>query len=68
MDSPRHATPFGLAPALGCGQRAHIYKWLMWLTNTLQSSLIVCFYPERMLEPTAVQRVLAAEGLQAPFV
>lgn len=36
-----------LAPALGTPQRAHLYKWLMWLTNTLQSTLIVYFYPER---------------------
>lgn len=37
----------GLAPALGTQERAHFYKWLMWLTNTLQSTLIVYFYPER---------------------
>lgn len=37
----------GLAPALGTPERAHFYKWLMWLTNTLQSTLIVYFYPER---------------------
>lgn len=37
----------GLAPAPGSAQRAHFYKWLMWLTNTLQSTLIVYFYPER---------------------
>jgi glutathione S-transferase len=36
-----------LAPALGTPARAHFYKWLMWLTNTLQASLIVYFYPER---------------------
>jgi glutathione S-transferase len=36
-----------LAPALGTPQRAHFYKWLMWLTNTLQATLIVYFYPER---------------------
>ena len=36
-----------LAPALGTTARAHFYKWLMWLTNTLQSTLIVYFYPER---------------------
>ena len=36
-----------LAPALGTPQRAHFYKWLMWLTNTLQSALMVYFYPER---------------------
>jgi glutathione S-transferase len=37
----------GLAPALGTPQRAHFYKWLMWLTNTLQPALISYFYPDR---------------------
>jgi glutathione S-transferase len=37
----------GLAPAIGTVARAHFYKWLVWLTNTLQSTLIVYFYPER---------------------
>lgn len=36
-----------LAPALGSGERAHFYKWLMWLTNTLQAALKIYFYPER---------------------
>lgn len=36
-----------LAPPLGSAERAHFYKWLMWLTNTLQATLIVYFYPER---------------------
>ena len=36
-----------LAPPLGTPARAHFYKWLMWLTNTLQATLIVYFYPER---------------------
>ncbi len=36
-----------LAPPLGTPERAHFYKWLMWLTNTLQATLIVYFYPER---------------------
>ena len=36
-----------LAPALGSVERAHFYKWLIWLTNTLQATLIVYFYPER---------------------
>jgi glutathione S-transferase len=39
-----------LAPALGSPQRAHFYKWLMWLTNTLQSTLLVYFYPERWVD------------------
>ena len=37
----------GLAPGVGTPERAHFYKWLMWLTNTLQSTLIIYFYPER---------------------
>ena len=40
----------GLAPAVGSVQRAHFYKWLMWLTNTLQSTLIVYFYPHRWVD------------------
>jgi glutathione S-transferase len=34
-------------PAVGTAQRAHFYKWLMWLTNTLQAALIIYFYPHR---------------------
>ena len=37
----------GLAPAVGTLERAQFYKWLMWLTNTLQATLINYFYPER---------------------
>jgi glutathione S-transferase len=40
-----------LAPPLGSGERAHGYKWLMWLTNTLQATLIVYFYAERSVAP-----------------
>ena len=36
-----------LAPAVGTAERAHFYKWLMWLTNTLQATLMAHFYPER---------------------
>ena len=37
----------GLAPALGTTARAHFYKWLVWMTNSLQTALIAYFYPER---------------------
>ncbi len=37
----------GLAPALGTPERAQLYKWLAWMTNTLQAALIIYFYPER---------------------
>ncbi|AOF87581.1 hypothetical protein BSY239_4307 [Hydrogenophaga sp. RAC07] len=36
-----------LMPALGTAERAHAYKWLMWLTNTLQATLLAYFYPHR---------------------
>jgi glutathione S-transferase len=39
-----------LAPAVGTQARSHFYKWLAWLTNTLQATLIVYFYPERWVD------------------
>lgn len=39
-----------LAPALGTPERARFYTWLMWLTNTLQATLIAYFYPERWVD------------------
>jgi len=39
-----------LAPALGTRARAEFYKWLVWLTNTLQSTSLMYFYPERWVD------------------
>jgi glutathione S-transferase len=39
-----------LAPAVGTQDRSHFYKWLVWLTNTLQATLIVYFYSERWVD------------------
>jgi glutathione S-transferase len=36
-----------LVPALATAERSDFYKWLIWLTNTLQATLIAYFYPER---------------------
>ncbi len=44
-----HPQP-ALVPPAGSADRAHFYKWLMWLTNTLQSTLIIYFYPERWVD------------------
>ena len=44
----------GLAPAVGTVERAHFYKWLVWLTNTLQSALIVYFYPQRWANEASI--------------
>jgi len=36
-----------LAPSIGTADRAHFYKWLTWLSSTVQATLILYFYPER---------------------
>ncbi len=38
-----------LAPALGTPERALFYKWLAWLTNTLQAAIILYYYPDRWM-------------------
>jgi glutathione S-transferase len=35
---------------VGTPARAHFYKWLVWLTNTLQATLIHYFYPGRLVD------------------
>ena len=52
----------GLAPSVGTAERAEFYKWLMWLTNTMQSHLIHYFYPQRMV---AVGNEAGAAEVQA---
>jgi glutathione S-transferase len=37
----------GLAPALGTTERAHFYKWLVWLAASLQSQMPIYFYTDR---------------------
>jgi glutathione S-transferase len=43
----------GLAPALGTNERAEFYKWLVYLTNTVQAELLLYFYPERLTDDPA---------------
>lgn len=43
----RHPTNH-LVPALGQAARGQLYKWLMFLTNSLQPALIAYFYPDRL--------------------
>ncbi|HSV44631.1 MAG TPA: glutathione S-transferase N-terminal domain-containing protein [Ramlibacter sp.] len=52
----------GLAPPLATAQRAHFYKWLMWLTNTLQAALMVYFYPERWMDEGNAAGVAQLKG------
>ena len=51
-----------LIPALGTPERAHCYKWLVWMTNTLQATLMVYFYPERWVNQGDIT---GAAGLKA---
>ncbi len=52
----------GLAPALGTHERAHFYKWLVWMTNSLQSTLTLYFYPERWASPDHLQGATALKA------
>ena len=37
----------GLAPPAGSQERAELYRWLLWLSNTVQMTAMRHFYPER---------------------
>jgi glutathione S-transferase len=47
VDSFPHAN---LAPRVGTVERAHFYKWLVWMKNTWQPTLFQYFYPERFVD------------------
>lgn len=38
-----------LAPTVGSPQRAQFYQWLVFLTNSLQETMMLWFYPERLV-------------------
>jgi glutathione S-transferase len=57
----RHAGA-GLAPALGSNERAEFYKWLVYLTNTVQAELILYFYPERLADDAAAAAQIKAHA------
>ena len=54
----------GLAPAVGTHERAHFYKWLVWLSSTPQSMLMHYYYADRMVSAgnAAGAAVGAGEG------
>ena len=47
-----------LAPAMGSNARSHFYKWLVYLTNTLQAELVIYFYPDRLTGDQATAAVV----------
>ncbi|MEK7362111.1 MAG: glutathione S-transferase [Pseudomonadota bacterium] len=52
----------GLAPALGSDERAQFYRWLMYLTNTVQAELMLYFYPERLADDAAAAAQIKAHA------
>ena len=44
-----------LVPTVGTAERAHAYKWLVWLTNTMQAMLMHYFYPGRLVDEGNVE-------------
>jgi glutathione S-transferase len=58
----RAGVGMGLAPALGGNERAEFYKWLIYLTNTVQTELILYFYPERLADDAAAAARIKAHA------
>ena len=53
----------GWSPPLGSPRRAQLYKWLIYLTNTLQAEMMLWFYPQRFTDdPNGAPAVKAAMG------
>ena len=51
----------GLAPQVGTPRRAHFYKWLIYMTNTVQPEVLMYYYSDRYTEdPAGVAAVKAA--------
>jgi glutathione S-transferase len=51
-----------LVPALGTPARAHFYKWLMWLANTLHATVVPFFYPQRWADDTSAMAQVKAHA------
>ncbi|CAO3448709.1 glutathione S-transferase family protein [Azospirillum largimobile] len=49
-----------LAPAVGTPGRAEFYKWLVYLTNSVQAEMLLYFYPERYVEGAEAQAAFKA--------
>jgi glutathione S-transferase len=43
-----------LLPPIGTAERAHAYKWMVWMSNSLQAQLVLYFYAERYVDAAAM--------------
>lgn len=52
----------GMAPAHGTPRRALFYQWMVFLTNSLQETQMLWFYPERLVgeDEAAAEKIKAA--------
>lgn len=60
----------GLAPAPGTKERAQMYKWLMYLTNTLQPEVLTYHYTARyqpVADAVPAAKALSEEKLEGMF-
>ncbi|MBC3881322.1 glutathione S-transferase [Undibacterium sp. LX40W] len=57
-DKNTRKTPDFFHPAITSASRAQLYKWLLYLSNTLQAELVTYFYPDRLLaDPKLAEQV-----------
>ena len=58
-----------LAPPLRTPERSHFYKWLVFLTNTVQAEVMTYHYPENHTDDpaqeAAVKRIAAERTMKA---
>ena len=52
----------GFAPELGSAERAQYYKWLVHLSNTIQTEYLVYYYPERHADDAAGAAMVKAHA------
>ena len=51
-----------LLPPLATPERANAYKWIVWLSNTLQPALTMYFYPDRWADDDAGAAAIRAKA------
>jgi glutathione S-transferase len=49
-----------LVPPVGTPERAQVYRYLMYLTNTVQSGFMHFYYPERYTNDAAAEAAISA--------
>lgn len=52
------------SPAIASTERAHLYKWMLYLSNTLQAELVTYFYSDRLTEDDATAAQVKSKAEQ----